>query len=240
MDLHQQSRAMGGGIVTLNLSQRRKAQFIETGLTSDMDIKTLNRLMDCATFVNLQPRDVLFMEGDAAHHFYSVVSGYVRLYRHNSDGREADIRVCGPGDSFGDELVFTGDAYRYGAQAAEKATLVCYDIMRVRNACHDDDGELMRALATSLACQLQESAECISGDRLHTALQRVAHYLLAQCDAETSPTSFRLACRKSLLAGKLGLAPEALSRAFATLKTMGVEVHGRSIEIQDVDALKRL
>ena len=226
--------------MTLNLSERRKAQFIETDLTSDMDMRTLNRLMDCATFVNLQLRDVLFMEGDPAHHFYSVVSGYVRLYRQNSEGREADIRVCGPGDSFGDDLLFSGDAYRYSAQAAERTTLVCYDIARVRKACDADDGALMRAFAKSLAAQLQKSAECIAGDRLHTALQRVAHYLLAQCDGKTSPARFRLACRKSLLAGKLGLAPEALSRAFATLKTLGVEVHGRSIEIRDIEALKRL
>ncbi len=45
---------------------------------------------------------------------------------------------------------------------------------------------------------------------------------------------------ESVLAGKLGLAPEALSRAFSTLKSCGVSVRGRVIHIKDPAALNRL
>ncbi|AQZ50652.1 Crp/Fnr family transcriptional regulator [Martelella mediterranea] len=225
---------------TLNVSERRKAQFIETGLTAAMDMTTVNRLMECASFINAAPPDLLFLEGDPARYFYSVVTGYVRLFRQNNEGREGDIRICGPGDTFGDDLVFSGDTCRYSAQAAENATLVCYDLAKVRQIAANDDGSMARVLAMSLATQLQQAIDCVADDRLNTALQRVAHYLLSQCPGDTAPASFRLACRKSLLAGKLGLAPEALSRAFGALKTLGVNVHGRTIEITDIEALKRL
>jgi len=239
---HHHSHAMGGGTVntTINVSERRKAQFIATGLTAAADMTTVNRLMECATFVNVAPPELLFAEGDVARYFYSVVTGFVRLFRQNNEGREADIRICGPGDTFGDDLVFGGDACRYSAQAAENATLVCYDLAKVRDLANNDDGSLARVLAISLSTQLREAVDCVADDRLNTALQRVAHYLLDQCPEDAEPAAFRLPCRKSLLAGKLGLAPEALSRAFGALKTLGVNVHGRTIEITDIEALKRL
>jgi len=46
--------------------------------------------------------------------------------------------------------------------------------------------------------------------------------------------------QKSLLAGKLGLAPEALSRAFSALKKAGVTVRGRIVQVNDVAALKQI
>ncbi|WP_348641044.1 Crp/Fnr family transcriptional regulator [Martelella sp. HB161492] len=225
---------------TLLLNERKKTLFVETKLTSSMDMATMNRLMECATFANCYPRDVVFCEGDRATHFYSVLSGYVRLYRQSSEGREADIRVCGPGDSFGDELIFGGDTYEYHAQAADKAMLARYDLNKVRSIAENDNGMIARAIASSLSGQLEETMECIANDRLNTAVQRVANFILENCEGQDAPASFRLSFQKSLLAGKLGLAPEALSRAFASLKELGVNVHGRIIEIEDMDALRRL
>jgi hypothetical protein len=52
--------------------------------------------------------------------------------------------------------------------------------------------------------------------------------------------SLRPPCQKSLLARKLGLAPEALSRAFSALRPAGVTVQGRAIAIDDIHALKQI
>ena len=45
---------------------------------------------------------------------------------------------------------------------------------------------------------------------------------------------------KSILASRIGIAPESLSRALNRLKAVGVETHGREVEITDLDALRRL
>jgi CRP/FNR family transcriptional regulator, dissimilatory nitrate respiration regulator len=50
----------------------------------------------------------------------------------------------------------------------------------------------------------------------------------------------RLPFQKSLLAGKLGLAPEALSRAFSTLRDNGVIVRGRLIHVENTGALENI
>ena len=81
----------------------------------------------------------------------------------------------------------------------------------------------------------------VANDRLNTAPQRVAKYLLELWRSQGGPGNpFRLPFQKSLLAGKLGLAPEALSRAFSTLKKSGVTVRGRIVQVNDVAALKQI
>jgi CRP-like cAMP-binding protein len=79
---------------------------------------------------------------------------------------------------------------------------------------------------------LLSTIDCLASDRMQTAPQRVATYLLTHCKAEGLAASMRLPFQKSLLARKLGLAPEALSRAFSSLRAAGVTVSGRSIDDQ--------
>lgn len=77
-------------------------------------------------------------------------------------------------------------------------------------------------------------------DRMQTAPQRVANYLLTHCIENGATASLRLPFPKNLLARKLGLAPEALSRAFSALKTKGVTVRGRAIAVRDVKVLRQI
>jgi hypothetical protein len=50
----------------------------------------------------------------------------------------------------------------------------------------------------------------------------------------------RFTLRKILIAGRLGITPESLSRAFAKLKDTGVEVHDLQVIVRDIDALRRV
>jgi CRP-like cAMP-binding protein len=78
-----------------------------------------------------------------------------------------------------------------------------------------------------------------SSDRINTAPQRVALYLLQTWREQgATDSAFKLPFQKSLLAGKLGLAPEALSRAFAMLQRAGVTIRGRMVHISDAEALE--
>jgi CRP-like cAMP-binding protein len=97
-----------------------------------------------------------------------------------------------------------------------------------------------KAITRSLSLHLISMMECLASDRMQTAPQRVAHYLLTHCAENGAAASLRLPFPKNLLARKLGLAPEALSRAFSTLKTKGVTVRGRAIAISDVNLLRRI
>lgn len=223
----------------LRLNSRDKNILIKTPIMASLGSAPMARMLDLASAVNFEARDILFQEGEHADCFYCVLSGYVRLYRLSKDGREADIRICGPGDSFAECLLYLGPQYRYNAQAAESVTLARFDLARVRMAA-EQDTEIARAIMQALSQHLLSTMDCVANDRLQTAPQRVAHFLLTSCPKDSTSASIRLPFQKSLLAGKLGLAPEALSRAFSSLRRSGVTVRGRLIQITDINALKQI
>ncbi len=223
----------------LRLNSRDRNILMKAPIMASLGPQALNRMMDLASAVSFEGRDILFREGEAADVFYCVLSGYVRLYRLNKDGREADIRICGPGENFAECLLYLGPNYRYNAQAAEAVTLARFDLAKVRAAA-EQDNDIARSIMQSLANHLLTVMDCVANDRLQTAPQRVAHYLLNNCPKESTSASIRLPFQKSLLAGKLGLAPEALSRAFSALRGAGVTVRGRLIQINDVNALRQI
>lgn len=211
-----------------------RAPFIETG-----DEASAMKLMDIATIITFDARHLLFREGDAAEHLFCVLNGYVRLYRLNKDGREADIRICGPGETFNECLIFDSNQYRYNAQAAENATLARFDLAKIRNMAEQESG-VAKAVMQCLSNSLLNTMDCVANDRLQTAPQRVANYLITSGPQDAASFSIRLPFQKSLLAGKLGLAPEALSRAFSSLRQAGVTVRGRVVQVNDIGALKQV
>lgn len=223
----------------LRLNTRDKNTLLRTSFLSQLGPTAMASMMEIANISTYEARDVLFREGEPSDCFYSVLSGYVRLYRLNKDGREADIRICGPGDTFAECLLPMGDKYLYNAQAAENTTLARFDLQRVR-ALAEQEKDVAKAIMGCLSDHLRTTMDCIANDRLQTAPQRVAHYLLTHCATDGGPASIRLPFQKSLLAGKLGLAPEALSRAFSSLRRAGVTVRGRTIQISDVNALRQI
>lgn len=224
----------------LRLNGRDRNILLKTPIMAALGQAALTRMLDLATAVSFEARDILFREGEHADAFFCVLSGYVRLYRLSRDGREADIRICGPGDSFAECLLYLGPNYRYNAQAAEGVTLARFELSKVRAAA-EQEIEIARAIMQSLANHLLLTMDRVANDRLQTAPQRVAHFLLNNCPKESGrSTSIRLPFQKSLLAGELGLAPEALSRAFSSLRRAGVTVRGRLIQINDINALKQI
>jgi CRP-like cAMP-binding protein len=225
----------------LKMNHRDREILLSTPLMSGLNPTLARRVLESAAVFGGEAKDVLFREGAEAENFYVVLSGYVRLFRLSREGREADIGVYGPGETFGECAMFLGCKYAFNAQAAEPVTLARFDVAKIRQIMAEEP-EFSMALLQVLAHHLQDARENVANDRLHTAPQRVANYLLEmlQASGAGNSNSFRLPFQKSLLAGKLGLAPEALSRAFSMLKTSGVSIRGRIVQITDAEALRRI
>ena len=222
---------------SLKVNSRDKALLVRTPFMSALSNEALLKMLNAATISSLPARHVVFREGTPADHFYCVLGGYVRLYRLNREGREADIRVCGPGDTFAECQIFGDDTYRFNAQTAENTPFARFDTRTVRTLA-EQEPDIAKAIMACLSQHLLTTMDCVANDRLHTAQQRVAEYLLKNCPVSGGPASLRLPFQKNLLAGMLGLAPEALSRAFSSLRRIGVTVRGRVVQIGDVRALR--
>ena len=218
---------------------RERETLLNVGLLAALGVESVAAMMEIAVLGNLPARQIVFREGEPADMLHCVLSGYVRAYKLHPDGREADVELYGPGDVIGASIVLDGGRYAATAQAAEPSLVARFDLRRVRDIASRQP-DLAVALVNALSTQLTKVFASLANDRLHTAPQRVAHYLLAHCPSDGRAASFRLPYQKSLLAGKLGLAPEALSRAFSLLRSHGVSVRGRLVHIDDPEALRRI
>ncbi len=213
------------------------ATLMNSAFFSHLGRKAAATLSASATLKTYLEGDAIFRQREPAEFFCVVVRGYVRLTQTCDGGRVASLRICEPGDVFGECMLRAGPVSLYGAEAAENCVVAQFELDLVRKLAEEDrsiDDAIMHALSRNLLATL----DCVAGDRLHTAPQRLAAYLLQTGQAERRHGVFRLPFRKSLLAAKLGLTPEGLSRAFALLKDRGITVQGRTIRIENSDLLR--
>ncbi|ARM14936.1 MULTISPECIES: Crp/Fnr family transcriptional regulator [Rhizobium] len=211
---------------------------LRSDLFHGLDKARIEELADTAQFQIFAPDERIIAEGQQASFVYCVMRGFVRLSKSESAGRQADICICEPGETFGEYLLSGGGSYTYSAWSADGAEVALFDLVELR-ALADRDPVMRSNVMRIMARHLLGAMDCIAGDRLHTAAQRVANYLVSRCPASASQATFRLPYRKRILAGKLGVAPEALSRAFAALGPAGVEVRGRVVVVDSVDLLRK-
>lgn len=222
----------------MKLSARDRDVVLKSALLADLEPRLQRRVLDVTSAIACRARDVVIPYDAEPQHFFTVLSGHVRFYQIDGRGREADVAVYGAGETFGECSLFMEGCYPFQVQAAEATVLAAHDIHAVA-AMLKEEPLLMLSISRILAKHSTEARLNVANDRLNTAPQRVAKYLLELWRAQGGPGNpFKLPFQKSLLAGKLGLAPEALSRAFAMLKKTGVNIRGRMVHITDAEALE--
>ena len=99
------------------------------------------------------------------------------------------------------------------------------------------DLRFVQVLMHEFASECQELTEDFKNQRLRSTIERVAHWML-RLDRKGGDTGqIFIPFDKRVLASYLGMAPEHLSRSFATLASSRVEVHGRTVTLSDRAAL---
>ncbi|NRP70120.1 Transcriptional activator protein Anr [Ensifer psoraleae] len=223
---------------TLRLTSNDRAVLFDSRFFARLPRATAEAILDGTIASTHEEHDILFRQDEPVDHVFFVLSGLVRLYRLGKDGREADIAVFPKGEIFGENAMFLEHRATANAQAAEPLIVARLESRKLRQLAAENT-DVAQALIELLCHHGKMTEDCLAEDRLLTAPQRVASYILSHCPDGLSSFSFRLPFQKNVLAGKLGLAPEALSRAFSMLRQSGVTVKGRVIEIRDRQALEK-
>ncbi len=179
----------------------------------------------------------IFLQGDPAAAVYMVVDGWVKLYRVAPNGSEAVVSVFTRGDSFGEAVAFTGGIYPVSAEAASDVVLVRIETAEILRLLERQPGLAVSLLAATFA-HLHRLVGQIEQLKARNGAQRVAEFLLEQVTEEAGACKIMLPYDKVLIAGRLGMKPESLSRAFARLREKGVQVRQSVAEIEDVAVLR--
>lgn len=192
-----------------------------------------------ASFLQRFPGGVeLLREGDRADFLHVVVEGQVEVFSTYRE-RETTIAVYGPGQSFIVAAVLLDRVYLKSARTLSSARVLMIPAAAVHRV-FAADAAFARALAQELAVAYRDVAKELKNQKLRSSLERLANWLLAQNEAAGGKGHFPLPFEKKVLASRLGMAPEVLSRSFASLTAYNVIVRGRDVEIRDIEALRTL
>ncbi|MEZ5787971.1 MAG: Crp/Fnr family transcriptional regulator [Xanthobacteraceae bacterium] len=197
----------------------------------------VERLIAPAGVMILREGETVFRQSDPANAFFIVIEGWVKLYRITMAGEEAVISLFGKGDSFAEAVAFTGQPYPATAETVSKARVVRIPASHVVQ-CIRTMPDIALAMIASTSQHLHNLVYQVEQLKAQTGVQRVAEFLVSLAPVDHGPCEIALPYDKVLIAGRLGLKPESLSRAFAKLKSLGVEVHASHVLVRDVAKLQ--
>jgi CRP-like cAMP-binding protein len=196
----------------------------------------VDKLIAPAASITFREGEIIFRQTEPATAFFIVIHGWVKLYRITAGGDEAVIRVFANGESFGEAVAFTGAAYPATAEAVSDARLARIPADHVVS-CIRAMPDIALAMIASTSQHLHHLVQQVEQLKAQTGVQRVAEFLASLCPSEQGKCTIALPYDKALIAGRLGLKPESLSRAFARLRTVGVEVKASHVVIHDIAGL---
>ena len=206
-------------------------------LFSEVDPEVIVRLCGGRRSVSMEPRHVIFSQGDPADAFYVVLEGWVKLYRITPSGEEAVVGIFTRGESFAEPVFFLGGVYPASAEAASPLRLLRIDTVRFNEAIEQNPG-LAATLLGSIVAHTERLFDEIASLKMLSTPRRLAEFLVRQAPAGASSAAVVLPYEKALLAGRLGMTPESLSRALATIRKLGVTVERDHVTIADVSGLE--
>lgn len=199
---------------------------------------TVVQILAPATAVMLRPHERLFQQGEQAADFFIVISGWVKLSRITVSGEETVIHVLAKGESFAEAVAFMGRSYPATAEAVSAVRVVRLPAGHLVR-CLKEDPNIALAMIASTLQHLHGFVQQIEQLKAQSGVQRVAAFLVSLCSAEHGSCAIALPYDKALIAARLGLKPESLSRSFAKLRDVGVAVEASSVVVSDVSRLRQ-
>ena len=179
----------------------------------------------------------IFLQGERASAIYIVAEGWVKLYRIAPNGAEAVVGVFTKGRSFGEAVAFRHDVYPVAAEAVTDCSLIRIEADTFLRLLRDNP-EMAIMMLSATYVHLQSLVMQIEALKAQTGAQRVAEFLLELAPCAEGACEVVLPYDKFLIAGRLGMKPESLSRAFVKLRDQGVTIRQNNAAITDVSALR--
>jgi CRP-like cAMP-binding protein len=210
-------------------------------LLEGVNLEAIRELATQSSVLRTRRGEVIVRQGERVPSLYAVGFGSVKTRLPQNGSGELVLGLLGPGATFGKSAVLLGQPSRVDIVGLDDVLLVA-----VRAACVvalvERNLRFSCNLARALAERNQALVEELETSKLRSA-QRLAAYLdsIAEPAAQPGTRAARLAMSKTLLAARLGIKKETLSRLLREFARDGViSVSGRNIAIRDAAGLKKL
>ena len=209
-------------------------------LFSGMGDQDFLDVMTQASSVTLAPGQLLFNQGDPANAFYWVAEGVIRLFRASPQGDEKVIELAGANRLFAEATLFMGGRYPVNAVAQSPSRLVAFDSRAFKDWLARDTERCFRMMA-GMSARLHKLVNEIDRLTLMKGADRLLQYLLDHSDPDdTGRQRVEWEAPKQVIASRIGVKPETLSRLLHKLTDQGcIELQGQVLYIRDAERLRQ-
>lgn len=198
---------------------------------------TLDSILKESHVVEHPRGKLLFLRGEPAEWFYLLLDGWVKVFRDTPDGEQTVITIIKPGETMAEAAIFFGSDYPASAEVVDDARLIEIPAAALINQIRDNGALALKLLGT-MSMRMRHLVRHIEQLQARSTSQRLGNFLLTLCETEEGSAVIKLPYDKSLIAARLGMKPESLSRALAKLKAVGVTSRGHTVQMASVGDLR--
>lgn len=201
----------------------------------ELSDEDLGKVLRHTREVDVEKGRLLFNRGDPPHGFYFVISGQIKLAISSPQGNEKVVEIIHPMQTFGEAVMLLDRPFPVFAEAV-LATRLLHIGQGIVSDLIDRDPLFARKLLAGMAIRLHGMIQDVETYSLHSSTQRVIGYLLQLLDEDISGETIEidLPASKQMIASRLNLTPETLSRIFHDLSEAGlIKVYGKHVTLID-------
>ncbi len=227
----------------MNSKERRK-RLSANHLLDGLEENHLHILDKSAQIFKKEASESIFHQGDQSTHFYFVIEGAVKLFKISSSGNEKVFEVVRANHFFAEATVFFElPVYPVSATAITDTQLMSID-SGVFLEILEQSSVLCIRLLGKMSQRLHKQINEINNLSIQNASYRVAYYLLHLHEdrkLSDSKQEVHLRISKKIIASRLSIQPETLSRILTKLDKQGfIEVLHHSIIIKNIQGLRNV
>jgi CRP/FNR family cyclic AMP-dependent transcriptional regulator len=183
--------------------------------------------------IHSYPRStILINEGDTGCSFYVILSGRVKVFLSNEDGKEIIINTHGPGESFG-EMSLLDSLPRSASVITTEACKIALISRTDFESFLQENPAAMRAILQQALTRLRTLTNMVSDLALLDVYGRVARLLLQSAEEADGVTVVQPVMSQQDIANHIGSSREMVSRILKDLRTGGyIEMQGKQIVLR--------
>jgi CRP/FNR family transcriptional regulator len=202
-----------------------------------LDNSILDALASAAIQRNYEPKQVLFIEGEACAGYHIVQEGWLKAVKISTSGREQIIQFFGPGEIFNEEAIITGSTNQFTVEALEASKVWIIQrepLLKLMS----EFPPLGKVITKSLAMRVTHLINLIENLALQTVESRLARMFLDHSNGDI--LNRRRWSTQAEMAARLGTVPDVLNRALRSLAEEGLlQIKRHQIKILDRKGLER-
>lgn len=192
-------------------------------LFSGLEESDFDELITSIAVETFEKGAALFHRGDEANNFYLVESGQIELSMISADGQKKVIEVVSHGGTFAEAVLFMRETkYPVTAEALSNST-----VFRIPNQSYFDllrnNPDACLRLLSDVSRHLHARVREIERLTIQNARSRLSSYLIDHIvESDDDEATVRLNLPRHIIASRLSITPETLSRLFRVMSDDGI------------------